>query len=213
LKRLFDLSLLIITLPFWGSVILICYILNVAFEGFPGFYSSLRYIGNGTSITVHKFRVMKKKIDKELNRSNVAIDDQIFFNLPINKNIYTNFGIKLERLGITELPQFFSVLKGDMSIVGARPLPSDVFSALNAKFPNIAKKRYDSKAGLTGLPQLVGRDALSDDERLSLEASYCAWALSTYSCLVDFKILFYTVLIVLGFKNKTSIDEALNFLK
>ena len=213
MKRSFDLVLLIATFPFWGIIVLLCYILNVLFEGLPGFYSSIRYVGNKKNITVIKFRVMKKSIDKKLNRTTILNDDKIFLNLPIDKTIYTNFGLVLERLGITELPQFFSVLWGDMSIVGARPLPNDVYSGLKEEFPNIAKKRYDSKCGLTGLPQIVGRDNLIDEDRLNLEASYSTWAQTQYSFIVDFKILFYTVLIVLGLKKHASIIEALNLLK
>ena len=213
MKRLFDLTLAIVSLPFWGSMVLICYILNVLFEGFPGFYSSIRHVGNEKNITLIKFRVMKKNIDKKLNRSTIKSDDILFLNLPNNKNIYTNFGLILERFGITELPQFFSVIKGDMSIVGARPLPNDVYNGLKEEFPNIAEKRYYSKCGLTGLPQLVGRDFLSDEERLNLEASYCAWTQTNYSFIVDFKIILYTILIVLGFKKRASIDEVLKLLK
>ena len=213
MKRLFDLTLAIVSLPFWGSMVLICYILNVLFEGFPGLYSSIRYVGNEKNITVNKFRVMKKNIDKKLNRSTIKSDDILFLNLPNNKNIYTNFGLILERFGITELPQFFSVIIGDMSIVGARPLPNDVYNGLKEEFPNIAEKRYYSKCGLTGLPQLVGRDFISDEERLNLEATYCVWAQTNYSFIVDLKIILYTILIVLGFKKRASIDEVLNLLK
>jgi lipopolysaccharide/colanic/teichoic acid biosynthesis glycosyltransferase len=213
MKRLFDLVLLIVSFPFWGSVILVCYIFNIFFEGSPGFYSSIRHVGNGKNITVYKFRVMKKDIDKKLNRSTVSSDDTLFLNLPTNRNIYTKFGLILERFGITELPQFFSVIKGDMSIVGARPLPNDVYNGLKEKFPNTAVKRYDSKCGLTGIPQLVGRDFISDEKRLNLEATYCVWTQTNYSFIVDFKIILYTILIVLGFKKKASIDEALNLLK
>jgi len=213
LKRTFDLILLISTFPFWGGIVLLCYIFNVLFEGFPGFYSSKRYIGHGKSISILKFRVMLKNIDKKLNRSTVAIDNQIFFNLPVDIEIYTSFGLILERFGITELPQFFSVLKGDMSIVGARPLPDNVFSKLNEKFPNLANNRFESKCGLTGLPQMVGRDRLSDEERLFLESSYANWANTKYSFLVDFKILFFTIFIVLGLKKKASINDVLLMLE
>ena len=213
MKRLFDLILLICAAPLWVLVIFFCYILNILFEGFPGFYSSSRQIANNKNITVFKFRVMKKKIDKKLNRSTVSISDQIFFNLPTNKKIYTSFGLVLERLGITELPQFFSVLKGDMSIVGARPLPDDVFKELKLKYPKIAEARYKSKCGLTGLPQMVGRDNLADEDRLALEGSYSEWTISDYNCIVDFKILLFTILIVLGFKKKLSLDQAHRIIK
>ena len=213
MKRLFDIVLLIVSFPFWGSVILVCYILNILFEGLPGFYSSIRHVGNGKNITVYKFRVMKKDIDKKLNRNTITPIDTLFLNLPTNRNIYTKFGSILERFGITELPQFFSVIIGDMSIVGARPLPNDVYNGLKEEFPNIAEKRYYSKCGLTGLPQLVGRDFISDEERLNLEATYCVWAQTNYSFIVDLKIILYTILIVLGFKKRASIDEVLNLIK
>jgi lipopolysaccharide/colanic/teichoic acid biosynthesis glycosyltransferase len=211
-KRLSDLFILIFTFPFWGTVILFSYIINILLEGFPGFYFSRRYVGNGKNIKVAKIRVMKKNIDKKLNRETVQVKDQLFLNLPNSKSIYTNFGSKLESLGITELPQFFSVIKGDMSIVGARPLPYNVYEELKKEFPHLASKRFNSKCGLTGLPQLIGRDFISDQQRLDLEARYSDWANTRYSFLVDLRILVYTVLIVLGFKKHLTFKEATRML-
>ena len=213
MKRLFDLTLVIVSLPLWGSVVLICYIVNVLLEGRPGFYSSNRHVGIEKIIEMKKFRVMKKNIDKTLNRASIPTDSQAFLNLPKDRNIYTNFGLIIEKFGVTELPQFFSVIKSDMSIVGSRPLPNDVHNLLKAKFPSIALKRYDSKCGMTGLPQLIGRDFISDEERLNLEASYCAWCNTNYNFIVDLKIIIYTILFVLGLKKRTSIDKALSLLR
>ena len=58
MKRLFDLTLLIVLLPFWGSVVLICYFLNVLFEGFPGLYSSIRYVGNEKNAPLNREHVL-----------------------------------------------------------------------------------------------------------------------------------------------------------
>lgn len=213
MKRAFDLTLLCVSMPFWGLVILVFYVINVLIHGFPGFYLSKRSIGNGVNINVRKFRVMKKNIDKKLNRTEIAPDNQIFLNLPVNKSIYTSFGIYIERLGITELPQFLSVIKGEMSIVGARPLPNDVNIILMTNFPKIAPKRYDSKCGLTGLPQLVGRDFLSDIDRLKLESAYSVWANKEYNFIIDLKIIILTILIVLKIKHNYSVEKAINLLK
>jgi lipopolysaccharide/colanic/teichoic acid biosynthesis glycosyltransferase len=213
MKKLFDLNLLLLTFPIWGSVILVYYILNIILEGFPGFYSSTRYFGNGRNVRIIKFRVMKRDIDKVLNRDSIPVGDKAFLNLPVNSNIYTKIGLIIERFGITELPQFFSVIKGDMSIVGARPLPYNVFKELHDKFPDIAKKRFESKCGLTGLPQLVGRDFISDRQRLELEIAYSDWSHHKYNLIVDAKIILYTVFIVLGLKKKETFETALNLLK
>lgn len=213
MKRLFDILILLSTSPLWLSVIILSYLINVLLEGFPGFYKSNRFVGNNKYITVRKFRVMKKNIDKILNRSSLAVENQVFLNLPENRDIYTRFGLKLERFGITEIPQFLSVIKDDMSIIGARPLPRDVIDALVENFPDIALKRFNSKCGLTGLPQLIGRDFISDEDRLRLEVSYANWAIENYNPIVDFKILLYTVLIVLGLKKRITLKQAFSLLK
>jgi len=89
MKRFFDLTLLTLSLPIWLSVIAIFYLVNILIEGFPGFYKSERYIGNNKFIKVIKFRVMKKNIDKTLNRTSITDDSQVFLNLPQDSSIYT----------------------------------------------------------------------------------------------------------------------------
>ena len=84
-----------------------------------------------------------------------------------------------------------------MSIVGNRPLPQNVLACLRAEYP-YADDRFLTRAGLTGPAQLVGREGLSDDERLRLESAYCRACTSSYSVWLDLSILVRTVLIVVG---------------
>ena len=213
MKRFFDLTLLTLSLPIWLSVIAIFYLVNILIEGFPGFYKSERYIGNNKFIKVIKFRVMKKNIDKTLNRTSITDDSQIFLNLPQDSSIYTNFGLIIEKFGITELPQFLSVLKGDMSIVGSRPLPYDVYKALQDDFPDLAVKRFKVGAGIAGLPQLIGRELLTDIDRLNLEVAYAEWTNKKYNFMVDLKIIFFTILFVLNLRKKMNVEQALSLLQ
>ena len=210
---MFDLTLLMLTLPIWLSVITVFYLANVLIEGFPGFYKSERYIGNNKFITVIKFRVMKKNIDKTLNRTTIVNDSQVFLNLPQDSSIYTKFGLIIEKFGITELPQFLSVLKGDMSVVGSRPLPYDVYEALQDDFPDLAIKRFKGRTGIAGLPQLIGRELLSDIDRLNLEVAYVEWTDKNYYFMVDLKIIIFTILVVLNLRKKTTTEKALSLLK
>jgi len=213
MKRFFDLTLLTLSLPIWLSVIAIFYLVNILIEGFPGFYKSERYIGNNKFIKIIKFRVMKKNIDKTLNRTSITDDSQIFLNLPQDSSIYTNFGLIIEKFGITELPQFLSVLKGDMSIVGSRPLPYDVYKALQDDFPDLAVKRFKVGAGIAGLPQLIGRELLTDIDRLNLEVAYAEWTNKKYNFMVDLKIIFFTILFVLNLRKKMNVEQALSLLQ
>tara|TARA_B100000795_G_C22806713_1_gene445468 strand:- start:6282 stop:6923 length:642 start_codon:yes stop_codon:yes gene_type:complete len=213
MKRFFDLTLLTLSLPIWLSVIAIFYLVNILIEGFPGFYKSERYIGNNKFIKIIKFRVMKKNIDKTLNRTSITDDSQIFLNLPQDSSIYTNFGLIIEKFGITELPQFLSVLKGDMSIVGSRPLPYDVYKALQDNFPDLAVKRFKVGAGIAGLPQLIGRELLTDIDRLNLEVAYAEWTNKKYNFMVDLKIIFFTILFVLNLRKKMNVEQALSLLQ
>jgi lipopolysaccharide/colanic/teichoic acid biosynthesis glycosyltransferase len=161
---------------------------------------------------VVKFRTMVKNADKIANRDTIAVGSVRFLNIPPSSPLYTRVGRLLERCGITELPQFVHVLSGKMSIVGNRPLPDNVMNCLSEEY-SYADERFLTPAGLTGPAQLVGRDALTDDERLRLESAYCRACVQSYSLRLDISILLYTVLIVVGMKKTLDYQGVLDLIE
>ena len=160
---------------------------------------------------VVKFRTMVKNADKIANRETLPVNQVRFLNIPPDSPLYTRAGRLLERCGITELPQFVHVLSGRMSIVGNRPLPDNVLDCLREEYP-YADDRFLTRAGLTGPAQLVGRESLTDDERLRLESAYCRACVHSYSVWLDISILLYTVLIVLGLKKSLGYQGTLDLI-
>ena len=97
----------------------------------------------------------------------------------------TSFGKKLRSLSIDELPELLNVLKGDMSLVGPRPLLVEYLKL----YSDEQIRRHEMRPGITGLAQVNGRNAISWSERFKLDVTY----VDTYSLLLDIKILFMTV--------------------
>ena len=177
-----------------------------------GFYSSTRRVSNDHLMRVVKFRTMVKNADKIANRDTLPVGNVRFLNIPPDSPLYTRAGRLLERCGITELPQFVHVLSGRMSIVGNRPLPDNVMDCLREEYP-YADERFLTRAGLTGPAQLVGREALTDDERLRLESAYCRACVHSYSLWLDLSILLYTVLIVVGIRKSLDYQGVLDLIE
>jgi len=199
-KRALDLALVIGGAIAWVPVVLVGAVLVLLVTGRPVFYRSMRRVSSGRILRVVKFRTMVRNADKVANRATVPVDNNVrFLNIPPDSPLYTSVGRLLERCGITELPQFTHVLRGEMSIVGNRPLPENVMVCLREEYPN-ADERFLTKAGLTGPTQLVGREVLTDEQRLELEGAYSRAAVSSYSIWLDLSILVYTVLIVTRLK-------------
>lgn len=192
-KRMFDLSVVLGGAIVWMPAVAACALTLLMLNGRPVFYPSFRHVSRDQIIRVFKFRTMLKDADRFINRETVPITSQRFLNIPIDSPAYTRAGRVVERIHFTELPQFFHVLRGTMSIVGSRPLPANVFQALVRDYPN-AGARFDSPAGMTGLAQLIGREHVSDEDRLSLESTYCEVCLTKYSPLMDLEILAKTLL-------------------
>jgi lipopolysaccharide/colanic/teichoic acid biosynthesis glycosyltransferase len=183
--------------PLWVPVLAVCAALIYLFEGRPVFYVSRRQIGLGQVRPVLKFRTMVRNADKILNRDTVPVVGTRFLNIPRDSSVYTPIGRIIERLALTELPQLLRILSGDMSLIGSRPLPTNVMNTLRAAH-DYADLRFMTKAGLTGPVQLIGRETISDADRLALEIEYCKVAASEhYRMRLDLWLLLYTVFVVL----------------
>lgn len=210
-KRVFDLVLLALGAVVWVPVLVVASSAVLIFSGRPVYYRSMRRISRKRVIPVAKFRAMVRNAERIANRDTVPVTGTRFLNIPPDSPLYTSVGRILERLGLTELPQLTLVAKGSMTLVGNRPLPENVMSCLREEYP-YADERFMVRAGLTGPAQLVGRLALTDAERLTLEAAYCRTARSNYSVKLDLMILLYTVLIVAKVKTAFTYHEVLDLL-
>ena len=195
----------------WVPVMLIASAAVLVLSGRPVYYRSMRRVSRDQVMPVVKFRAMVRNAEQIANRETVPVVTTRFLNIPPDSPLYTSVGRVLERLGLTELPQLLLVAKGHMSVVGNRPLPENVMVCLREEYPH-ADERFLVRSGLTGPAQLVGRMALSDDERLTLEAAYCRAVLSRYSVWLDFKVLLYTVLIVARVKTGMTYADVMGML-
>jgi lipopolysaccharide/colanic/teichoic acid biosynthesis glycosyltransferase len=212
LKRSFDVVLVLAAAVAWVPVLVLAAGANLIFSGRPVFYRSRRWVRAGEINTIVKFRTMVKNAESLVNRNTVPVQGVRFLNIPPDSPLYTRVGRLLERCGVTELPQLVHVLRGDMSIVGNRPLPDNVMSCLREEY-TYADDRFLTKAGLTGPAQLVGRDQLTDSERLRLESAYCHAVRHSYRIRLDFSILLATVLIVLHVRRSMDYQGVMDLIE
>ena len=192
MKRAFDILIsataLLILLP---VCIIVAIIIKLESKG-PIFYVSKR-AGTGYKIfNFYKFRTMRVGADAELanlahlNQYSENATDGVFFKIKDDPRI-TRFGQFLRNSSLDEIPQLFNVLRGDMSLVGNRPLP--LYEAEKLTKDQIAW-RFLAPAGITGLWQITkrGKDNMSPDERISLDMEYAM----KNSFWLDMKILLST---------------------
>jgi lipopolysaccharide/colanic/teichoic acid biosynthesis glycosyltransferase len=188
-KRIFDVVvasiLLILALPFY---LLIALAIKLESKG-PVFYNAKR-AGRGFRIfKFYKFRTMVVNADKKiealahLNQYGQGSNGAQFFKIANDPRI-TKVGRFLRNTSLDELPQLFNVLKGDMSLVGNRPLPLYEAATLTT---NEFVERFMAPAGITGLWQIKkrGRAEMSIDERIGLDISYARQS----NLLYDFWIM------------------------
>lgn len=156
----------------------------------PVFFGQTRVGKNGRKFTFYKFRSMYQDAEqrkKELMKKNEI--KGLMFKMEDDPRI-TRVGKFLRNTSIDELPQFWNVLRGDMSLVGTRPPTVDEFERYEAKH----KCRLSMTPGLTGLWQISGRSDIKDfDEVVKLDMQY----IDNWSILQDIKILILTVWVVL----------------
>ena len=148
----------------------------------PVVFKQERVGKNGRPFIFYKFRTMKTEVDP-FGPSPKTGDDQRL----------TRVGRFLREYSLDELPQLFNVLKGDMSIIGPRPL----YVSQIAEWDENQKKRLLVKPGLTGLAQISGRGELTREEKLELDVKY----VETAGFWLDLKIIVATIVGVFRRKN------------
>ena len=196
LKRIFDFAVVVITLPLWGAVVLFIALLQKLFNPGPVFYRSKRLSRFSKPIMLFKFRTMGAQYGKQdaslefeaMSRPDLAAEYRENHKVTNDPRI-TRFGKFLRDTSLDEFPQFINVLRGDLSLVGPRPiLPQEVkFNQANTAL------LHSVKSGVTGLWQVSGRSELSFEERIELELYYA----QNWSFWLDLRILFKTIGVVL----------------
>lgn len=166
------LFLLILTLPL---TLLTAVILAIQNEGRIFFYQS-RPGKNEKIFKVIKFKTMNDKTDHDGNL--LSDDDRL-----------TTIGKLIRKFSIDELPQLINVLKGELSLVGPRPLLVEYLTLYNSR----EKRRHEVKPGITGWAQVNGRNNVSWKEKFEMDV----WYVDNQSFLLDLKILFLTVIKVI----------------
>ena len=196
IKRVFDLLFTLVTFPLWGLVVAVIALLQKVLSRGPVFYMSSRLSRFSKPVSLYKFRTMGAQYGKkdaslefeDMGRPDLAEEYRKNHKVANDPRI-TWFGRFLRSTSLDEFPQFINVLKGELSLVGPRPiLPQEV------KFnPSRTALLHSVKSGVTGLWQVSGRSELSFDERIELELYYA----QNWSFWLDLRILVKTVAVVI----------------
>ena len=187
IKRAFDFTAALIGLIILSPVLLITAYLIRKNLGSPVLFRQVRPGKDGRPFEMVKFRSMRDAIDQNGKP------------LPDNERL-TPFGKTLRSTSLDELPELWNVLKGDMSLVGPRPL---LMEYLPLYSPEQAK-RHDVRPGMTGHAQVNGRNAIGWEEKFKLDT----WYVENQSIWLDFKIMFKTVHKVLAKDDISAEGEA-----
>lgn len=175
-KRIFDFITSFLGLIVISPILVFITLLVLIYHGKPVFFTQKRPGKNERIFKMFKFRTMTNETDEQGNL------------LPDEKRI-TKFGSFLRKTSFDELPELINVLKGDMSLVGPRPL---LVKYLPYYTPR-EQKRHNVRPGLTGLSQVSGRNNLDWENRLETDVVY----VENISFLLDLKILYKTFLTVI----------------
>ena len=172
LKRAFDIAASTSALVVLSPVLAITAYKVKKELGSPVLFRQTRPGLHGRPFEMIKFRTMKDATDKEGNA------------LPDSERL-TDFGKKLRASSLDELPELWNVLKGDMSLVGPRPLLMEYLTLYSAE----QAKRHNVRPGVTGYAQVNGRNSLSWEDKFKLDT----WYVEHQSLWLDMKILLKTV--------------------
>ncbi|MCX7827725.1 MAG: sugar transferase [Thermanaerothrix sp.] len=173
LKRPLDLALVLISLPLTLPLMAVTALMVGICLGKPVIFKQERAGLNGRPFKLYKFRTMTDA----KGPSGELLPDEVRL---------TRFGRFLRSTSLDELPELFNVLKGDMSIVGPRPLPTSYLS----RYSPFQMRRHEVMPGITGWAQVNGRNALCWERRFEMDV----WYVDNLSFLLDLKIILLTMI-------------------
>ena len=176
MKRLIDITISVTAMAVLSPLLLVIALLIRWKMGRPVIFGQVRPGYKGRPFTLYKFRTMNDKRDAK--GTLLADADRV-----------TSFGRFLRATSLDELPEIWNVLKGDMSLVGPRPL---LMQYLEHYTPEQAR-RHEVRPGITGWAQVNGRNNVKFSKRLKMDV----WYVDNMSLLLDFKIIYLTFLCVL----------------
>jgi lipopolysaccharide/colanic/teichoic acid biosynthesis glycosyltransferase len=176
IKRIMDLSLASLGLILLSPILLLASILVLIFMGKPILFKQVRPGKGDRPFTIYKFRTMTEAVDGS---------DKL---LPDAERL-TFIGKVLRKTSVDELPELINVVKGDMSLVGPRPLLMEYLPLYSGE----QARRHEVKPGITGLAQVMGRNAIDWEEKFNYDIFY----VDNLSLPLDLKILFMTLFSVL----------------
>jgi sugar transferase EpsL len=176
IKRLFDIIFSLTLIILLAPLILFIALLIWVTMGRPILFRQRRVGYKGQVFTIYKFRTMTEERDEH---GNLLPDEQRL----------TRFGRFLRETSLDELPELFNVLKGDMSVVGPRPLLVEYLPYYTPE----ERKRHNMRPGITGWAQVNGRNAITWDQKLALDV----WYVDNWSLWLDFKIILMTIIKVI----------------
>lgn len=172
IKRLFDIAVSLVSLILLSPLLLIVALMVRLKLGSPLFFRQTRPGLHGKPFEMVKFRTMRDAVDKHGNP------------LPDEQRM-TRLGHILRATSLDELPELWNVLKGDMSLVGPRPLLMEYLPLYSQE----QYRRHEVRPGVTGWAQINGRNTVSWEEKFKLDV----WYIDHQSLWLDIKILFLTV--------------------
>ncbi len=178
MKRIFDITLIVIFSP---VLLLLFFFLSLTifiFQGSPIFFKQKRPGKKGKVFTLIKYRTM-------IPQASSVIDD--------SSERVTSLGRILRKYSLDEIPSIINVFKGEMSLVGPRPLLIEYLE----RYDKNQRRRHDVLPGITGHAQVSGRNSISWEEKFELDIEY----VDNYSIYFDIKILFKTVINVVRSQN------------
>jgi exopolysaccharide production protein ExoY len=194
MKRVMDLVFVLPVLVFTSPLLLTIYALIKIFDPGPALFTQWRVGRNGQQFIVYKFRSMRvdaeERLQQLLKNDPKAAAEWASYQKLRNDPRVTLIGRFLRKSSLDELPQLLNILRGEMSVIGPRPVTAlEVQQRYGVAYPYYTAVR----PGVLGLWQVMGRNALTYPERVALDVQY----VKTWSVWQDFKIVFKAIPVVL----------------